>query len=317
MFDANFNSEVGRLRAAIENANEALNFTGQENLRALTLDLSRAENELEAFLSNNARIRRPFVEQVEYLESMSDEYDILNLIDAMDELRRLDAELNTERDRQLLEREVIHLRQLVATKYVMAPISGVVYRTTAFVPRNVITGGWSGIFIADESSLFFSANQLDAGSARANNIPTDLSMLMFRYGTGVEINAIDTEYSFKANVVGDPLAAGYRSSLRFLLSIEDREAFWEWVEEYNINMSSVSRQMFNAAPGFPHIIDALVLPFAKVRQAMSRPYVILYDGDQTRRHFVTLGREGRLYGSNAIYVQILTGLEEGQRVVIN
>jgi len=280
-FDESFQDERHRRHVELTNARDELVNADAAELLEASLRMQHVEASYELFAIITSTARQPLVDRLEYLEAFTIEVQLKAPMDGM--------------------------------VYMVHPLAEGFRVTNPAMPGTA----WLGITIVDESTLYFRLNEMTETTARASGIPQGFTAYLYRFGANLTLAVRDYDEVFFSSVVSDPFVTGERGgNLSFLLEPVDRDAFWEWVYENEINMSSTSRVMFYIDLYFPHVQSELVLPSQSVRTSGGQRYVILYEAGLTRRQFVTVGRTGRVDGQSGTYVQVLSGLTEGELVVL-
>ena len=211
------------------------------------------------------------------------------------QIRRL--ELTQERFLYESERTRLEFQRQLDDMYlpgehIYAPFDGLITFVSTirpeFVNPNIVL-----FVIADEDSLVFTAQ------TSAENL---------RHGNVVTIRGEHLE--FDAKVVSDSLAAPGRRSdeMDFTLLPLDPEALAKAMADFAfhelaaMNLYTVIEEVV--------VHDALLLPVRAIRQEDRANYVVIYNDGQLLKRYVARGLQV------SPYVQILMGVEEGQRVVL-
>ena len=133
---------------------------------------------------------------------------------------------------------------------------------------------------------------------------------LIRYGDVFPASMPRHDLEFMVEVVSDPIAIGTRQdAYKFILQPENREELWESIYELGIEYSVLRGLRLEGSPTEFVIKNVLVLPREAMNVHDDERYVWLYEDGEFRIRFVDTGFE------DGSYVQILSGLKEGQRVV--
>jgi hypothetical protein len=135
-----------------------------------------------------------------------------------------------------------------------------------------------------------------------------------RYGNTVTVNALDETLVFDARVVEDPFSGMNRwapINAIFRLAPADPGEFAAQLAYLGLTPLDLINEPFWVETHELLVRDALTLPPNAIRQEGSFFYVLVYDGGRLLKRYIT--QDTNIDHDAAV---ILTGLEEGQRVVL-
>ena len=225
-------------------------------------------------------------------------YDRLSLQLQREQLQYERFRINSNTARQRLVQTLSDLDEAMAPSLIAAPFDGVILSTTSIADGTFLTGHPIIIVIADESNYGFYINT----NEQIFLPPPPLRYAIVRYYDIITIRSDVIE--FDARIITDPWAAGQRSGLVFrLLPLVYITDIVEYLHELlGTNFSTVITHTLSA--------NSVVLPLSAVYPEGARHYVYIYENGNMGKRYVSIGvRVGN-------YVQIISGLYEGQLVVI-
>ena len=262
--------------------------------------------QLEEFENQNAADIAARIIQIENareaLASANEtEWEILTL-----QLQRMELQLerflqDSNRTRQGLQERLENAMVPILPEHTYAPFDGIIV-TNNVMSIHADPRRWTWNFaIADDSLIYF---RLSA--------PPDV----VRHGNVFTVRAVHDSldgYLFtEMKVVTDHFVnSGFEPSINFMLRPLDEVAFVELLAEHYLTPFDVVNSMIFRITTYDVLAyNALVLPVRAIRTEDRREYVLIYEDGNVLRRFISRG----LQHSN--YVQILMGLEEGQKVVL-
>jgi multidrug efflux pump subunit AcrA (membrane-fusion protein) len=188
-------------------------------------------------------------------------------------------------DEEALRRRLKEVDDLLAGHALYAPHDGIITYVHTGEP-GPLSGRPRIATVTDDSTVLFYL---------------DDSPLYVRFGDELIIEALgEFPQRFSARVVTDPLVLeSGGAQMRFLLAPG---------EDFTANLSLGT--VFRAYPYFVMAYDALLIHRRALHSEGTRRFVYVYDDGRLQKRYVTLG------ATLGTAVQILTGLEEGQRVVL-
>ena len=281
----------------------------------LGIQLDNAVRDLARFeraFANDRNVRLRQIEEANYalLAAAEAEFHMLTLERARLEVNFERFLLDSERNRERLARIVEGIERQLEGEKLIAPFDGVILHVTPLQPGAMLASRLRIVTLAEEDSMFFSVIR----PAIETWIPEYTLRALFRYGDILPLHLPNTTIEMDMHIVSDPWAAGQRREMRYLLNPADREAFLEMLDAYNIDLSMPNLPMFFVHVQWLYVADALTVPAAAVRTFDGRNYVLLYyHGGYYRRQYVVTGA---LCGETRQYIQIVSGLVEGQKVIL-
>ena len=179
-------------------------------------------------------------------------------------------------------------------EHIYAPFDGVITMITGTRVESIVDTNTVFFLLADEDSLVF---------------VVETTTEVLRHGNVLTVSS--DYFEFDAKVVTDALASGHRSDTMFFAMLPaDPEAMARAMDEQGLTPFDLTSMMFTATVSEVLVHDALLLPVRAVRQEDRAEYVIIYNEGRFMKRYVSRGLLA------LPYVQILMGVEEGQRVVL-
>jgi multidrug efflux pump subunit AcrA (membrane-fusion protein) len=206
--------------------------------------------------------------------------------------------------RHTLHQRLEELERRVQPEHLYAPVDGlIVFRwsanygvstrpTSPSVPRQLIYR------VIEEHELQFNFSA---------------PFIIFRYGTVFTVSMRDNTLIFEATVKSDnlaPVTGRHPPAPLVTLVPLDAEGFAAQLEALGLSMFDLLDESFFVHVHENLVRDALILPVEALRAEDRVSYVVIYEDGQRMKRYVTRGVE------TDDFVQILTGIEEGQRVVL-
>jgi len=177
--------------------------------------------------------------------------------------------------------------------YIYAPFDGVVTNITHPSYGSNVVAGLRYFLLSDEASFEFTVSAL-----------TDI----VRYGNVFTVE--HDMFSFEGRVVTDPLVYGQDGHQRFSIMPVDHEAFMETITALNLTLYDITRMSFSANLVETLAHDVLIVYTHAIRREDRNFYVLIYQDGRYLKRYVIRGLE------HLRDVEILSGVEEGQMVVI-
>ena len=205
---------------------------------------------------------------------------------------------DSSQTRQNFERALDNLRGEPQAESIYAPIDGVLTHISTIPAGRLVHAHTVFFSIADERFIQFIVRAL-------------FDELIF--GTVHTISEVDGAFEFKAKVVNDPFAAdrpGFGQATNFTLVPYDMEAFTAAVAEYGFTMFDVVNMDLTITIEVTLAYDAITIPNRAIRPEDLAEYVLIYNEGRHAKRYITRGIQEM--GN----VQILSGLSEGQKVVL-
>ena len=192
------------------------------------------------------------------------------------------------------EEELAELNELLEGEKIIAPFDGIIMISREFDRGTVIRSYESVVgIIAPERFQFIATGNID----------------FIRYGDRFPAAIARPDFQFEMQVVSDPITTDTREDVyTFVLQPVDRD-FWDRIRELEIEYSDLRNLRINGHPIRHEIHNVLTLPRGVIRDHDDEVYVLLYEDGDVKMRFVEVGFRD---DNN---VQILSGLQEGQRVV--
>ena len=260
-------------------------FAREQNRRlAEIFDLERAAENASSDTMEiyYLRLRQRQLEYTVFLDSQNDRRRGFQ-----DRLERLEAPIQGER--------------------LYAPLSGMVYFVNWGIP-------------AQHTNLFRERVFWQAG---ARNVITilDTSEVRFtvtspayvmRFGDRLTMHLMGGEVYFNMHIVNDPLTQQVMrtGSFEFELAPVCVDEFNATLEYHGMAVHDLRHGFYRAQPVLNFAYGATVVHNNAIAQEGPRDYVLLYENGSLSKRYVILGH------SLGVYVQILSGVEPGQRVVL-
>jgi len=214
------------------------------------------------------------------------------------QVRRLEVLLDrflveSENTRQSYQQQLDNI--YLPGQRIYAPYDGVVTFITTIREESIVDAGTLFFIVAKEDSVVFTAEA-----------PVDV----LRHGN--VLNIVNDELTFEVAVVSDPHAAAtsHSHTMSFTLLPTNQDALIADMEAAGISWHEITNMSFSAEVDEIMVYDTIVLPVRALRQESGSEYVLIYDEGQLQKRYVVRGLLA------LPYVQILTGLEEGQKVVM-
>jgi multidrug efflux pump subunit AcrA (membrane-fusion protein) len=289
----------------------------REEAERLFLRQRNAQIELERFNRNFVAERDRWLNDLAQAQvtldlAGDDEWPRLALNLARQEVSYQQFLMNNEQNRERLLRNLDNINEQLAGDQIIAPIDGVVIWVATIAPGTFVQPqqGRSPriVTLVKEDSLFL-AFSLPSSDMLLG--PNEL-LAMVRYGDVFPMTMMimpDVRFTFDVRVVNDPWATGARNNIQYLLAPLDWDALYDVFDQNEVNLA------MPLPPNFmieitTQAVDVLVVPAAAVREG----YVYLYEDGYRRRQNVVLGF--RCGETNGRYREVLSGLYEGQRVIL-
>lgn len=204
--------------------------------------------------------------------------------------------LASERTRRDLRVRMDEIETILNGEELLSPASGVV---TSIAARNegfVVPNGYMFFAIADENYVRFAVQGLTE---------------VVRFGNTFTIRGPRDGFEFEARVVVDPFAPGAPQAIRvFYLMPADGEAFETMLESLGLSLYELVGMNFSLVFHETLVSNALILSADAVRQEDLAEYVLIYEDGRLLKRYITRGLQFQNY------VQVLMGVEEGQRVAL-
>jgi len=316
--------EVHFVNGQIVQAGEILIEFAPEETERYEIRLRAAIQNLERQQQNFTTARDRQLDEIEYLREVfqlaTDENWQLKYL----QLARHETELQLMQQRHqqnqtAIQREIDEINSTLAENRFYAQIDGrIVWHQHL---------GWefaneTFISLIDETSLFFSLSQWHWDGFTPRHPPEieQRNLARVRYGDilPVLIRVIGGgDYNLYMRVVSDPWVTGERLIFSYPFPPVNRHfllAPMDW-DEFNAIIHQYAESIFDmhltiiARTEIP-IHNALTLPTDAIRTLGGRAYVEIYENGYRRRQYITTGV---IHGR---YAQILTGITEGQQVLI-
>jgi len=178
-----------------------------------------------------------------------------------------------------------------------APFCGVVTGLGTISHDATVQRGQNLFWVADDNNFYF----------RVTAPPN-----VIRFGNVYPIRMRDSNLTFDAKVVSDPVAAGTWDALMdFILMPVELGAFREELERLGLSyFEMVTGRSFHFIVEEVIAYDVLLLPLQFIRSENNLSYVYIYENGSYLKRYVTLGLQ--FMGE----AEILIGLEEGSKVVL-
>ena len=305
------NEWIGSSETLAENAPTDANDVSFDNYVPMAYDFTDGDGDTETYEEAAANDNSDSFGVTEPLSAATQELAYLEL--ALLEIGYERFLLTSEITRAALSAEVSALRDVVYREYITAPFDGVI----TFVispPYGLI---WNPIIvtIVDFSVFFYQLN-----------ISVDHSVLnlynQVRFGEIFTLRSTDQHYvdgaerpvlEFEARVVTDYWVSGHRNSFRYWLMPVDKEALFDDLRllcEDDVHpFYTLLRFGFVISVDVVHAINGITLPVSAVSWDGSLRYVRIYNDGRLGKRYVQTG------ASTRGYIQILTGLDTGTKVV--
>jgi len=227
--------------------------------------------------------------------------------------------LNSEQNRERLVRQLENINEQIAGDQIIAPFDGIVLFVSIISPGSVIQGRPLILTLAREDSLMFQFEYEMASELWVWDDFTRNTMGAILYRQGDVLPMVMTIYTeeinveFQVRIVNDPWVLRGQNSGRFLFEPTDWDALLEAFEAYDVNPAMTRIPIFSVESVI-QIYDVLSIPMAAINTVNDRIYVYVNDQGNLRRQDVTLGV--RDITTRERYTEVLSGLHEGQEVVI-
>jgi multidrug efflux pump subunit AcrA (membrane-fusion protein) len=285
-----------------------------EEAERLFLRRRNAEIELERFDRNFAIDRdRRLNELAQAREALdlANDYDWprLSLELSRREVSHAQFMLNNEQSRERLTRQLDNINEQIAGDQIVAPFDGAVVWVANINPGSVIYGRPAIIVMVEEDSLFFTA-ELPATDAL---LTREEMFALFRHGEilTLSMHLTDEILYFDVRVANDPWVTGNRNAMRYLFELLDMDAFYDAMEEREIDLILTNAPNF--AVEIPHFaVDVLAVHAGAIQTVNDVSHVYIYENGYRRRQNIVVGAWDRRGNMR----EVLTGLHEGQRVIV-
>ncbi|MCL2500235.1 MAG: biotin/lipoyl-binding protein [Defluviitaleaceae bacterium] len=275
--DRDFNNERERRLVHLERVRDELELADDDEWPRLALDLNRLELTYRQFLLNNEQNRARLVQQ---LENINDQ---------------------------------------IAGDQIIAPFDGIVLFSSIITPGTLMQGRPRIITLAKEDSLRFQFEYHEVGNLLAwyDYTRSTRAAILYRHGDilpmVMTIPAEEISVEFQVRVVNDTWVLRGRSSGNILFEPTDWDALHEAFGTYDVNPAMARIPIFSVESVI-HAYDVLSIPMAAINTVNDRIYVYVNDQGNLRRQNVTLGV--RDITMRERYTEVLSGLHEGQEVVV-
>ena len=207
--------------------------------------------------------------------------------------------------RDTMREEIAALSEKVSYEVITAPFDGMADLLTT---EGQINGNPPIIMIVDYTVFYY-----EVGTILGLNVP-NLRSLYSIVGYGDIVTLRGSGMEFQARVVTDAWAAGQRGDFTYWLKPADMEDLLRKLQELDSDnpMSVLFRTSMMAHIDVLVASDAVAVPTHFVHRMGSRDYVLVNTGHNraASRRFVHTGV------SIGGYVQIITGLEPGEEVIL-
>ena len=131
-----------------------------------------------------------------------------------------------------------------------------------------------------------------------------------RYGDVFPAVIHPHDFEFDLQVVSDPIVTDTREDVyTFVIQPVDLDAFWDGFFALGVEYSYLRRLRIDAYPINHEVHNVLTIPITALNEHDDYYYVLLYESGELKIRFVDVGLR------DDEYVQILSGLKEGQFVV--
>jgi hypothetical protein len=225
-----------------------------------------------------------------------DDWDIHQLSLARRELEYERFIFNGSQTRLNFEKQLQDIDERLAGEQLIAPFDGII--TFVFSGRiDSPVRSWTRMFtVVDDSSIYFSVSA-----------PMDI----VRYGDVFPVTDRSGDIRFDVRVVSDPIVTNLRdSTYTFTLYPADGNNFAGLMAEMEMSIVQMAQLNFHASPLAMAARNALIVPRRAVFPEDGKNYVLLNEDGIIKKRYVKIGF------SFADEIQIITGLEAGQSVVL-
>ena len=199
--------------------------------------------------------------------------------------------------RRVLNERLEEAETEIGIEVIYAPFDGVLTAISSLNANATVASGHRFFSIADDSQLNFYVNALP---------------IVMRYGNIHPILDLENGITFYAKVVSDPLAFRPPDSMMdFTLRPIDEDALLRDLAELGMDyydFAISARLQLTATDTLAY--DTLFVHTQAIRIGNRREYVYIYNDGLISRRYIVRGIQF------THYVQILMGLEEGQRIVV-
>lgn len=279
---------------------------------SLALERDALFLEIEEFERGFAREQNRRLAEINDLqrEAANASYDTMEIAYLRLRQRQLEHTvfLNTQNDRREgFQDRLYRLEAPIQGERLYAPFSGMIYfvnwgvtaqHTNLFRERIFWQGGARNVVtILDTSDVRFTVYT---------------PAYVMRFGDRLIVYLMGGEVYFNMHVVTDPLTQQVmRTGLfDFELAPVCMDEFFSTLEYHDMAVHDLRHGFWRAQPVLHLAFGATVVHQNAIAQEGPRDYVLLYENGSLSKRYVLLGQ------SLGTYVQILTGLEPGQKVVL-
>ena len=200
--------------------------------------------------------------------------------------------------REDYNRRLADIDERLTGERILAPFDGIVVYIANVRAGYLVRNRTRVLSVVDESLIQFIMEG-----------PIDV----LRYGDTFRLTgARNAEFIIEVRVVSDSLLADIfrRSQASYLAEPVDMNALYQLVQDMNLSVMQLYSMTLTAQPTAYAVADVLYVPKRAVRMEDRRHFVSLYEDGMIKKRYVQLGLD------LVTDVQILDGLESGQRVVL-
>ena len=193
------------------------------------------------------------------------------------------------------QNQLAQLNELLEGDKIIAPFDGIIFAVHDTDIGNIVRDFSTIIeFIAPEQFQFTTPGPID----------------FIRYGDVFSAVVHPYDFRFDLHVVSDPIATDTREEIyTFVIQPVDIDSFWEDFFALGLDYTYLRRLRIDGYPLSHEVHNVLTIPVTALIDHDDDYYVLLYEDGDLKIRFVDVGvRDDE-------YVQVLSGLKEGQLVV--
>lgn len=305
--DLYFKHDGGRLKKVYVSTNNRVSkgdvlaeiVFDQESLLAereqLMLRISQSEKQFD---NDNAQ-RQNTLEQMknDFRPGMSDEEtELQSLRLQRQELDYRKFVYQYEQTCKAQNKQLAEIDEKLAGEQILSPYDGVI-KFAFNAKENSLVRSWTkAITVEDDSIIQFALQG-----------PIDI----IRYGDVFTVTD-NKELSFEARVVYDPILTDTREGqYTYVIAPTDKEAFTQMMTENNLTLQNLNSRGLVGSPLAFEADNVLIVPRNAIQPEDTKQFVYLYEDGIIKKRYV---QTGLTYMDE---IQILTGLQAGQLVVLN